>query len=44
MVFENQECADILNADFICIKVDREEHPDIDKHYQKVHNQIQRTA
>ncbi len=36
-VFENQECADILNAGFVCIKVDREERPDIDKHYQEVH-------
>jgi uncharacterized protein YyaL (SSP411 family) len=39
-VFENQECADILNADFVCIKVDREERPDIDKHYQEVHTLI----
>ena len=29
-VFENQECADILNAGFISIKVDREERPDSD--------------
>ena len=36
-VFENQECADILNKYFISIKVDREERPDIDKHYQEVH-------
>jgi len=36
-VFENQECADILNDGFVCIKVDREERPDIDKHYQEVH-------
>ena len=36
-VFENQECADILNDGFVCIKVDREERPDIDKHFQEVH-------
>jgi len=36
-VFEDAKCADILNRDFICIKVDREERPDIDKHYQEVH-------
>jgi len=36
-VFQNQECVDILNAGFICIKVDREERPDIDKYYQKVY-------
>ena len=36
-VFENEECAKILNESFICIKVDREERPDIDKHYQEVH-------
>ncbi len=31
--FENQEIADILNAHFISIKVDREERPDIDSLY-----------
>lgn len=36
-VFENEECAKILNESFISIKVDREERPDIDKHYQEVH-------
>jgi len=36
-VFENKECADILNESFVCIKVDREERPDIDKHYQEVY-------
>jgi len=43
-VFENQECADILNEHFICIKVDREERPDIDKHYQEVHMLLNRRA
>jgi uncharacterized protein len=31
--FENQEAADLLNRDFVCIKVDREERPDIDNVY-----------
>jgi uncharacterized protein YyaL (SSP411 family) len=31
--FENEEIAKILNKDFICIKVDREERPDIDQVY-----------
>ena len=31
--FENQAIADVLNKDFICIKVDREERPDIDRLY-----------
>ncbi len=32
--FENSNIARILNANFICIKVDREERPDIDDQYQ----------
>ncbi|MGE4396382.1 MAG: thioredoxin domain-containing protein [Sulfurimonas sp.] len=43
-VFENKECADILNDSFICIKVDREERPDIDKHYQEVYMMLNRRA
>ncbi|ACM92867.1 thymidylate kinase [Nautilia profundicola AmH] len=35
--FENEEIADILNKYFVSIKVDREEHPDIDKKYQKIY-------
>ncbi len=31
--FENEEIAKILNRDFVCIKVDREERPDIDNVY-----------
>jgi uncharacterized protein len=31
--FENLEIADVLNRDFICIKVDREERPDLDEIY-----------
>ncbi|SFV51839.1 Thymidylate kinase [hydrothermal vent metagenome] len=35
--FENDEIANILNQYFISIKVDREERPDIDRHYQGVY-------
>lgn len=41
-VFENDECADILNKHFISIKVDREERPDLDKHYQEVYQLLNR--
>ena len=34
--FENKETADILNKNFISIKVDREERPDIDSVYMSV--------
>lgn len=34
--FENEEVARLLNESFISIKVDREEHPDIDKLYMAV--------
>ena len=34
--FEDQEVADALNADFISIKVDREERPDVDGIYMSV--------
>lgn len=33
--FSNIEVANILNENYICIKVDREEHPDIDSYYQQ---------
>ena len=32
-VFENEEIAEYINEHFICIKVDREERPDIDDQY-----------
>ncbi len=32
--FEDQATADIMNRHFVCIKVDREERPDLDKIYQ----------
>jgi uncharacterized protein YyaL (SSP411 family) len=34
--FEDQEVADLLNAHFISVKVDREERPDIDQIYMSV--------
>lgn len=33
--FEDQETAELLNAKFVCIKVDREERPDIDAVYMR---------
>ena len=35
--FEDQGTAEQMNRDFICIKVDREERPDLDKIYQSAH-------
>ena len=35
--FEDEKTAKILNKHFVCIKVDREERPDIDKHFQEVY-------
>ncbi|MDA7617842.1 thioredoxin domain-containing protein [Verrucomicrobia bacterium] len=31
--FENEDIAKVLNAYFVCVKVDREERPDVDKIY-----------
>ncbi|NJN52991.1 MAG: thioredoxin domain-containing protein [Gammaproteobacteria bacterium] len=36
--FEDAETAAVMNQHFICIKVDREERPDIDKVYQLSHH------
>lgn len=33
--FSNNEVAEILNKNFVCIKVDKEEYPDLDQYYQK---------
>jgi len=41
-VFENEDIAKLLNKDFICIKVDREERPDLDQYYQNVHMMLNR--
>jgi uncharacterized protein YyaL (SSP411 family) len=35
--FEDEKTAEILNKHFVSIKVDREERPDIDKHFQNVY-------
>ena len=35
--FENKSVAKILNQNFIAIKVDREEYPHIDRHYQDIY-------
>jgi uncharacterized protein len=34
--FSNQEIADFVNENYINIKVDREEHPDVDQYFQTV--------
>ena len=34
--FGDREIADILNSNFVSIKVDREEHPDVDELYMHV--------
>ncbi|MCS7083744.1 MAG: thioredoxin domain-containing protein [Aquificaceae bacterium] len=34
--FENEEIANIINENFVAIKVDRDERPDIDRRYQEV--------
>ncbi len=36
--FEDPHTADIMNALYICIKVDKEERPDLDKIYQNAHS------
>jgi uncharacterized protein YyaL (SSP411 family) len=33
--FEDNEVAEVMNANFVCIKVDREERPDIDRLYME---------
>ncbi|MEM7196092.1 MAG: thioredoxin domain-containing protein [Pseudomonadota bacterium] len=38
--FENAEIARIMNEHFVCIKVDREERPDLDKIYQTAHQML----
>ena len=32
-VFENEHIAGLMNEGFVCVKVDREERPDVDEHY-----------
>ncbi len=38
--FENKEIAKKLNDNFICIKVDRDERVDIDKHFQEIYTKM----
>jgi uncharacterized protein YyaL (SSP411 family) len=38
--FSNKEVVKLLNKDFVCIKVDREERPDIDAIYMRAYNLI----
>lgn len=38
--FEDEDTADYLNEHFVCIKVDREERPDLDKIYQTAHQML----
>lgn len=39
--FEDNEVAEIMNSNFICIKIDREERPDLDSYYMEA---VQRIA
>ncbi len=43
-VFENEAIAKILNENFVCIKVDKEERPDIDKYYQGIYQTLNHRA
>lgn len=43
-VFENEELAQKLNDKFICIKIDKEERPDLDKHFQLVYQLMSKRA
>jgi len=40
--FEDEHTADLMNRQFVNIKIDREERPDIDKIYQSAHQLMQR--
>ncbi len=42
--FENEAVAAVMNRLFVCIKVDREERPDLDRVYQAAHNLLARRA
>src|ERR1700687_3044951 len=33
--FENEQIADLMNQEYVCIKVDREERPDLDSIYMQ---------
>jgi len=38
--FEDEEVAGVMNALYVCIKVDREERPDLDRIYQLAHQML----
>ena len=38
--FEDEDVADYMNQHFVCVKVDREERPDLDKIYQIAHQML----
>lgn len=42
--FEDEEVAKVMNELFVCIKVDREERPDLDKIYQTAHQLLTQRA
>jgi uncharacterized protein YyaL (SSP411 family) len=42
--FENEEIAAIMNEHFVCVKVDREERPDLDRVYQTAHQLLAQRA
>ncbi len=42
--FEDDRVAAVMNRLFVCIKVDREERPDLDRVYQAAHNLLARRA
>lgn len=42
--FEDAETARVMNEKFICIKVDREERPDLDRIYQLSHQMLTRRS
>ena len=42
--FEDQDTAEVMNQHFVCIKVDREERPDLDKVYQLSHYMLTRSS
>ncbi|MHB8254403.1 MAG: thioredoxin domain-containing protein [Acidiferrobacter sp.] len=42
--FEDAAVAMVMNSLYVCVKVDREERPDLDKIYQAAHNLLTRRA
>ena len=42
--FEDKQIAQLINKDFIAIKVDREELPHVDKYYQKVYTLLKKRS